>query len=97
MRPFDGEKLWGIPWRVDTMDVPAGSHATPSQKNRLGKMERPRTRRQGPARGHNSNDNDDRLAHLNNTIMLLLFTNLLSIIYLCTVTIIATLSKCDIK
>ena len=37
MRPFDGEELWGIPWQVDTMGVPAGSHATPSQKKRLEK------------------------------------------------------------
>src|SRR2546425_13126678 len=47
--PFDGEELWGIPRPVDTMGVPAGSHATPSQKKRLGKMMRPRTRCQGSA------------------------------------------------
>ena len=40
MRPFDGEESWGIPWPVDNMGVPAGSHATPSQKKRLGKERR---------------------------------------------------------
>ena len=44
---------------VDTMGVPAGSHATPSQKNKLEKKERPRNRCQGPARGQNTNDDDD--------------------------------------
>ena len=37
VRPFDGEELWGIPWPIHTTGVPAESHATPSQKKRLGK------------------------------------------------------------
>src|SRR3989442_1618221 len=37
VRPFDGEDLWGITWPVDTIGIPAKSHATPSQKKRLGK------------------------------------------------------------
>ena len=49
----------GIPWPVDTMGVSAGSHATSSQKDRLGKGGKPMTRFQGPTRGQNTNDEDD--------------------------------------
>ena len=62
--PFDGVELWGIPRPVDTMGVPAGSHATPSQKKRLGKRVRPRTRCQGSAREQNTNDDGDDIRHL---------------------------------
>ena len=56
MRLFDGEKLRGIPWPVGAIGIPAGFHATPSQKKRLGKREK-RFRWQGsPARGQNAND-----------------------------------------
>ena len=59
VHPFYEEELWGKPWPVDTIGVSAGSHATPIQKKRLGKRERPSTRCQGPARGQNTNDDDD--------------------------------------
>ena len=50
----------GNTWPVDNMGVPAGFHATPSQKKRLtGKRETTRIRCQGPARGKNTNDDDD--------------------------------------
>src|SRR2546425_585296 len=60
-----GEYHGRTPWvsvHRDTMGVPVGSHATPSQKKRLGKRERPRTRCQGPARRQNTNDDDDNMA-----------------------------------
>ena len=57
--PFSGEALWGIPWPVDNMGVPARSNTTFSQKKRLGKRERTMTRFQGPARVQNTSDDDD--------------------------------------
>src|SRR2546425_861832 len=59
VRPFDGEELWGIPWPIHTMEVPAEFHATTSQKKRLGKGRGhgkvPRT----CLRQNNINDNDE--------------------------------------
>src|SRR5437867_2830644 len=51
--PLRWREVVRIPWPVDTIGLSAGYHATPSQKNRQGKRERPRTGCQGPARGQN--------------------------------------------
>ena len=61
VHPIDGEELWRIPWpvEVDTTGVPAWSDATPSQKKRPGKREMPRNRCHEPARGQDTNDDDD--------------------------------------
>ena len=56
--PFDGKKVWGIPWPIDTKNVPTWFYATSSQKKRLGKREMPSTRCQGPVREQNTNDDD---------------------------------------
>src|SRR3989442_912993 len=63
VRTLNGEELRRILWPVYIMGVSAGSHATPSQKERLGKRERPWIRFQGPAQGQNTND-DDRLKEM---------------------------------
>src|SRR5437867_4093699 len=43
---------------IGTMGVPARSHATPSQKNRLGKRGRLKIRCPGPARRQNTNEEE---------------------------------------
>src|SRR3989442_884149 len=70
--PFDGEELRGHPWPVDTIGVPVGSHATPSQNKRLRKRERPRTRCQGPAQRQNTNNHDDNDELYSDMVILLL-------------------------
>jgi len=63
VRPFDGEELWGIPWPIHTTGVPAESHAIPSQKKRLRKGE-VTERCQQPARGENTNDDDEMITFI---------------------------------
>src|SRR6059036_390571 len=65
--PFDGEELWGIPRPIHTTGVPAESHATPSQKKRLGKG-RGHGRCQQSARGENTNDDDEMISFISSQL-----------------------------
>src|SRR3989442_14997050 len=66
VRPFDGEELRGIPWPIHTTGVPAESHATPSHNFTRRRWEKGEVteRCQQPARGENTNDDDEMITFI---------------------------------
>src|SRR2546425_2277330 len=65
--PFDGEELWGIPWPIHTTGVPAESmqHLVKRRSWEKGEVTE---RCQQPARGENTNDDDEMISFISSQL-----------------------------